>query len=117
MEINVLAQQYGWTYTYPNGKHPASTDTNTLVVPEDTNIKLVLTSKDVIHDWWVNELAPKVDVMPGQTTTTWFNARRTGTFKGQCAEFCGPGHSTMVILVKVLSTKEFDTYMTKKAQS
>jgi cytochrome c oxidase subunit 2 len=117
MQIEVVAQQYGWTYTYPDGKHPATEDSNTLVVPEDTDIKLLLTSQDVIHDWWVNELAPKVDVMPGQTTTTWFNARRTGTFKGQCAEFCGPGHSTMVILVRVLSKEEFATYMTEKAQS
>jgi cytochrome c oxidase subunit II len=117
LEIKVLAQQYGWTYTYPDGKHPAQGDSNTLVVPEDTNVKLTLTSKDVIHDWWVPELAPKVDVIPGQDTQTWFNANRTGTFKGQCAEFCGPGHATMIILVKVLPKQEFETYMNEKATS
>lgn len=116
-EIHVEALQFGWEYTYADGKTPAAEDANTLVVPVDTNIKLVATSRDVIHNWWVPELAPKIDVMPGQETTTWFRAERTGTFKGQCAEFCGPGHATMVILVKVLPKEEFDTYMTEKAQS
>ena len=56
MEIKVLAQQYSFIYTYPDGKHPASTDTNTLVVPVDVPVHLSLQSKDVIHDWWVEEL-------------------------------------------------------------
>jgi cytochrome c oxidase subunit II len=116
MEIKVLAQQYSFAYTYPNGKHPASTDANTLVVPVNVPIHLTLQSKDVIHDWWVEELAQKTDVIPGRTTHTWFQAERTGTYEGQCAEFCGPGHATMLIVVKVVSQQDFDTYMADKAQ-
>ncbi len=117
MEISVTAQQYGFVYTYPNGKHPATTDTNTLVVPVGVPIHLSLQSKDVIHDWWVEQLGQKTDVIPGRTTHTWFSAERTGTYYGQCAEFCGPGHPTMLIIVKVLSKQDFDSYMASKAQA
>jgi cytochrome c oxidase subunit 2 len=55
-------------------------------------------------------------VIPGRTTHTWFRADKTGTFVGQCAEFCGPGHATMLIKVKVVSQQDFDTYLADKAQ-
>ncbi len=116
MEIRVMAQQYSFVYTYPNGKHPASADTNTLVVPVDVPVHLSLQSRDVIHDWWVEELGQKTDVIPGTTTHTWFRADRIGTYVGQCAEFCGPGHPTMLITVKVVSQEDFRSYMADKAQ-
>jgi cytochrome c oxidase subunit 2 len=116
MEIKVMAQQYSFTYTYPNGKHPAGTDANTLVVPVGVPVHLSLQSKDVIHDWWVEELGQKTDVFPGTTTHTWFRADRAGTYLGQCAEFCGPGHAGMLIIVKAVSQEDFQTYMTDKAQ-
>jgi cytochrome c oxidase subunit II len=116
MEISVMAQQYSFTYTYPGGKHPASADANTLVVPVGVPIHLSLQSKDVIHDWWVEPLGQKTDVIPGRTTHTWFRADKTGTFVGQCAEFCGPGHATMLIKVKVVSQADFDAYLADKAQ-
>jgi cytochrome c oxidase subunit II len=115
MQISVLAQQYGWTFTYPNGKHPAGP--STLVVPVNTPVHLNMTSKDVIHDFWVEQLGQKKDVFPGRTTHTWFDANTIGTYHGQCAEFCGPGHATMLINVKVLSKEDFATYMADKAIS
>ena len=115
MEVNVLAQQYGWTFTYPDGKHPAGT--NTLVVPVDTPIHLNMRSKDVIHDFWVEPLGQKQDVFPNKTTHTWFEARKVGKYQGQCAEFCGSGHATMTISVRVLSKEEFSSYMSQKAIS
>jgi cytochrome c oxidase subunit II len=116
LEIKVVAQQYSFTYTYPGGKHPAATDTNTLVVPVDKPVHLSLQSKDVIHDWWVEDLGQKTDVIPGRTTHTWFRADKIGSYVGQCAEFCGPGHAGMLIIVKVVSQADFDSYMTDKAQ-
>ncbi len=115
MQVKVLAQQYGWTFTYPNGKHPAGP--NTLVVPVGVPVHLNMRSKDVIHDFWVEQLGQKQDVFPNKTTHTWFEAHRTGTYRGQCAEFCGPGHATMTINVRVLSKEEFSTYMSQKAIS
>ena len=115
MEVRVLAQQYGWTFTYPNGKHPVGA--NTLVVPVDTPIHLNMRSKDVIHDFWVEQLGQKQDVFPNKTTHTWFEARNVGKYQGQCAEFCGAGHATMTISVRVLSKEDFITYMAHKAIS
>jgi len=113
-QVKVVAQQYGWTFTYPDGKHP--TAPNTLVVPQSTPIHLSLTSKDVIHDFWVEQLGQKTDVFPDRVTHTWFRADRIGTYTGQCAEFCGPGHSGMTITVQVLSKTDFASYLEDKAK-
>jgi cytochrome c oxidase subunit 2 len=85
-------------------------------VPVGVPIHLSLQSKDVIHDWWVEPLGQKTDVIPGRTTHTWFRADKTGTFVGQCAEFCGPGHATMLIKVEVVSRQDFGAYLADKAQ-
>jgi cytochrome c oxidase subunit 2 len=106
--IEVSAFQFGWTYKGTEGVTlPKNMPVNELIVPVDTPVELLLTSKDVIHDWWVPQLAPKVDVMPGQQTHTWFKAKETGIYTGRCAEFCGSGHPTMLIKVKVVSKEEW----------
>ena len=115
MVVSVLAQQWSFSYVYGansgiSGKAAIGT---TLVVPENTAVKLEVKSKDVDHDWWVPALGPKIDAIPGQTNSTWFKATRTGTFKGQCAEFCGLGHATMLITVKVVTPAEWSTYTAK----
>jgi cytochrome c oxidase subunit II len=109
IQVQVLAQQYAFTYTYPNGKHPS--DPATLVVPVNTPIVIDLRSKDVAHDFWVPALGPKVDAIPGQLNRTGFTARQTGTYDGGCAELCGVGHATMLITVKVISKPAFAAYM------
>jgi cytochrome c oxidase subunit 2 len=114
MVVNVTAQQFQFSYTYganagaAEGKAPS--DAATLVVPENTPVKLRVRAKDVDHDWWVPSLGPKVDAIPGQTTTTWFRADHIGTYHGQCAEFCGVGHATMLITVKVVSADDWQSY-------
>ena len=116
MVVNVLAQQFSFSYVYGAhsgvvGKAPSTP--STLVVPENTPVKVQVRSKDVNHDWWVPALGPKIDAIPGQTNTTWFQATRTGTFRGQCAEFCGIGHATMLITVKVVSPADWAAYTAK----
>jgi len=113
MQVSVLAQQFGWNFTYPNGKSP--TAANTLVVPVDTPVHLNMRSKDVIHDFWVEQLAQKSDIFPNRTTHTWFEARHTGIYEGQCAEFCGSGHATMTITVRVISHADFARFMKSKS--
>jgi cytochrome c oxidase subunit II len=115
MVVNVLAQQWAFSYVYGanSGISGKAASGATLVVPENTAVKLEVKSKDVNHDWWVPALGPKIDAIPGQTNSTWFKATRTGTFKGQCAEFCGLGHATMLITVKVVTPAEWSTYTAK----
>ncbi len=114
--VNVKAQQFSFSYLYgansgASGRAPSTP--STLVVPVDTPVKLEVRSIDVNHDWWVPALGPKIDAIPGQTDTTWFQADQIGTFKGQCAEFCGIGHATMLITVKVVSRADWNAYTAK----
>jgi len=108
MVVHVRAQQYSFTYTYANGKQPATPAV--LVVPAGRPVELVITSRDVQHDWWVPSLGPKIDAVPGRTNHTWFEASRPGTFTGQCAYFCGIGHSTMLITVRAVPAQRWASY-------
>jgi cytochrome c oxidase subunit II len=120
MVVNVSAQQFSFSYIYGansgvSGKAPSNAAT--LVVPVDTPVSLQVRSKDVDHDWWVESLGPKIDAIPGQTNSTWFKADHTGTYHGQCAEFCGIGHATMTITVKVVSKTDWAAYTAKLARA
>jgi cytochrome c oxidase subunit 2 len=72
-----------------------------LVVPKGQKVRLLLTANDVIHAWWVPDLAIKKDAIPGVINEVWFRALETGTFRGQCAELCGKDHGYMPIVVEV----------------
>jgi cytochrome c oxidase subunit 2 len=115
MVVNVTARQFSFSYVYGAnsgivGRSPSGV---ALVVPERTPVTLKVRSVDVDHDWWVPALGPKIDAIPGQTNSTWFEADKTGTFTGQCAEFCGLGHATMTITVKVVSKADWFSYQAK----
>lgn len=78
-----------------------------MVVPVGAKVRLLLTSNDVVHAWWVPELAIKKDAIPGIVNETWFRATETGTYRGQCAELCGKDHGYMPIVVEVVESEAF----------
>lgn len=78
-----------------------------MVVPVDTKIRLLLTSRDVIHSWWVPALGVKQDAVPGIVHGSWFKANQTGVYRGQCAELCGKNHGFMPIVVEVVSEGDY----------
>lgn len=82
---------------------------NPLVVPEDTKVRLLLTSQDVIHAWWVPAFGMKKDAIPGFINETWFKVDKgkTGVYRGQCAELCGRDHGFMPIVVRVVSKADY----------
>jgi cytochrome c oxidase subunit 2 len=84
---------------------------NRLVVPVDTKVRLLVTSADVLHSWWVPEFGVKKDAIPGFINETWFEATQTGTFRGQCAELCGMDHGFMPIVVDVVAADEFEVWL------
>jgi cytochrome c oxidase subunit 2 len=84
---------------------------NPLVVPEDTKIRLLLTANDVIHAWWVPQLAVKRDAIPGFVNELWFQANEPGTYRGQCAELCGRDHGFMPVVVVVKTRDEFAAWL------
>ncbi len=108
IQVEVTGQRFFWKYSYP--EYGVTISDEPLVVPENKVVTLLGTSVDVIHSWWVPALGIKKDVLPGRITEAWFKARR-GTYKGQCAELCGPLHAEMLIDVKVVSENEFNSWI------
>ena len=109
VNVDVYAQQFNWTYGYPD----AGIETGTLVVPVDRQVQLNLRARDVIHDFWVPEFGIKGDAVPGITHTLWINPTKEGTYPVICAELCGVGHSVMRSEVKVVSEQEFQAFLTR----
>jgi len=110
MRIAATGHQWWWEFAYGGTK-----TANELHVPVNTPIDLDLTSVDVIHSFWVPELGPKMDMLPGTTNHLRVLARRAGSYDGQCSEFCGVEHAWMRIRVIVQSQAEFDSWLAAQA--
>jgi len=107
MEIKTTAQQWFWTFDYPEGVNSV----NELIVPVNKPVKLLMSSRDVIHSFFVPSFRVKMDVLPNRYTVAWFEATRVGEFDLFCAEYCGKSHSEMVGKVTVLPQDEFDKWL------
>ena len=112
-EISVTGQKWFWSFDYPNG---AST-VNDLVVPAGKPVKLLMSSKDVIHSFFVPDFRVKMDVLPNRYTLIWFEAPNPGEHNLFCAEYCGTSHSKMIGRVRVLEKVEFDKWLAEGASS
>ena len=82
-----------------------------VVVPVGAKVRLLLTSNDVIHSWWVPELAIKKDAIPGIVNETWFKATKVGTYRGQCTELCGKDHGYMPVVVEVVEPEAYQAWV------
>lgn len=141
MTVVITAYQWKWHYEYQgedvafysslardsararqkrSGVDPFSVDNylravdKPLVVPVGAKVRILLTSNDVIHAWWVPELAMKKDAIPGFMNEAWFRADVAGTYRGQCAELCGMDHGYMPVVVEVMEPAAFDTWITEQ---
>jgi cytochrome c oxidase subunit 2 len=103
MTIYVVAKQWMWTFAYPDG----TATTGDLYVPVNRPVRLVMTSRDVIHSFFVPDFRIKQDVVPGTTNITWFEATRTGPHDIFCTEYCGLEHSKMRGRVIVLDDGDY----------
>jgi cytochrome c oxidase subunit 2 len=88
-----------------------------LVVPRGAKVRLLVTANDVIHSWWVPDLAIKKDAIPGFINETWFRAEETGIFRGQCTELCGKDHGFMPVVVEVVEPEEFQAFLAAEQDS
>lgn len=88
-----------------------------LVVARGDKVRILLTSNDVVHAWWVPDLAIKKDAVPGIVNETWFKADVAGTYRGQCAELCGKDHGYMPIVVEVLEPEEYAAWIADRTGS
>ena len=132
VEVQVLAQQWSWQFTHQNG-----VSDNILYVPVNTPVRLVMTSKDVIHSFYAPVMRTKQDVVPKRYTFAWFQATKPGTYRLYCAEYCGgqdvdtagktpleagnaelnSGHSQMKTILVVLKPGEYERYLNDAADT
>jgi len=106
-EVYVVAKQWMWKIEHMEGQ----SEVNTLHVPTGQNIKLIMTSQDVIHSFFVPAFRLKQDVLPGRYTTLWFKATRPGRYHLFCAEYCGTMHSGMGGDIVVMEPQEYAQWM------
>ncbi|HQR23827.1 MAG TPA: cytochrome c oxidase subunit II [Steroidobacteraceae bacterium] len=85
-----------------------------LVLPQGVKVRVLVTSADVIHSWWVPDFAIKKDAIPGYINELWILADQAGTFRGQCVELCGRDHGFMPIVVEVKPRAEFDAWLAEQ---
>ena len=119
LEIAVTGFQWQWSFTYPNGVTiiGARDDPPDLVVPAKTTIKFSLTSRDVVHSFWVPHVRFKRDAFPDHVNEFNLIFPDVGRFAGRCAEFCGLRHSNMDFDVVVLDRGSFDAWMAQRVSS
>lgn len=111
LRIKVTAQQWWWEIEYADPYPPHRIRTaNELVLPVDAPAQVRLESIDVIHSFWVPNLAGKQDLIPGRVNVIRLFPRRVGHYRGQCAEFCGTQHAHMAFDVTVLSRDDFEAW-------
>jgi cytochrome c oxidase subunit 2 len=103
LEIHVVAKQWMWRIQHPSGAR----EIDELHVPANTNVRLAMTSQDVIHDLYLPALRLKQDILPGRYTYLWFNANKTGIFHLTCAEFCGTDHSVMAGRLVIVTPDDY----------
>ncbi|MBY0554469.1 cytochrome c oxidase subunit II [bacterium] len=111
LEINVSGKQWAWTVEYKNGVK--STE---VVVPVNKDVKLVLSSEDVIHSFYIPSFRIKQDAVPGRYQAIWFKAEKLGEFHVFCTEYCGTSHSAMITKLKVVSQEDFDKWLVSESE-
>ena len=133
MTVLITASQWKWHYQYldsgisyysntstpqeqidnlePKGEHYLLEVDNPLVLPTNKKIRFLTTSDDVIHSWWVPDIAVKQDAIPGFINEAWARNPVAGVFRGQCAELCGIGHAFMPIVTEFRPEEEFDAWI------
>jgi cytochrome c oxidase subunit II len=115
LNIKVLGRQYIWQYVYPGASEAdglgAPYSYEEMVVPTNTTVTLDVVAEDVVHEWWVPQLGPKVQAVPGYHNYTWFKALKPGVYRGQCSFICGRGHARMIATVKAVPPAQFDQWL------
>lgn len=131
MTLKATGRQWYWDYEYPDHggfgfsaymipeeelkpgqKRLLETD-NRVVLPIDTNIRILLTAGDVIHSWAMPSFGIKKDAVPGRTNETWVRIEKEGVYYGQCSEICGVNHGFMPITVEAMSKEKFAAWVEK----
>ncbi len=113
LRVEVVGKDWWWAVRYPDS---GVTTANEIRLPVGRPVEIRLTSDNVIHSFWVPNLAGKMDVIPGQPNTLRFTVDEPGVYRGQCAEFCGLQHANMAFYVIAQTPGMFDRWLTRHSQ-
>jgi cytochrome c oxidase subunit II len=109
-QIRIEGHQFYWEFVYPNG----AISVDHLRLPYNRAVRLEVVAEDVDHSWWVPALGGKLDAIPGRDNHMTLRPTKLGTFRGQCAEFCGLLHAAMLATAKVLPADEYDSWVSAR---
>src|ERR1043165_4306962 len=112
LEIYGVGKQWMWKFQHPGGQR----EINTLHVPAGRPVKLLLTSEDVIHSFFVPDFRVHMDVLPDRYTSVWFTATRPGEYHLFCSQYCGTNHASMIGTVVVMRPDEFQRWLDQEAE-
>ncbi len=107
VEYYATGKQWMWKFQHPQGNR----EINDLHVPVGVPIKLIMTSEDVIHSFWVPEFRVKMDVLPGRYTNLWFEVDKVGTYRLLCNEYCGAEHSLMGGRIFAMEPADYESWL------
>ncbi|MGH6948556.1 MAG: cytochrome c oxidase subunit II [Kiloniellales bacterium] len=134
MTLKAIGHQWYWSYEYPDhgnftfdalmideaslqpGQRRLLETDNSVVVPVDTKVRLLITATDVLHSFALPAFGVKLDAVPGRLNETWFEVTQEGVYYGQCSEICGTGHSYMPIKIEAVSKEAFATWVADAQQ-
>jgi cytochrome c oxidase subunit 2 len=117
LSVEITGSVYWWQVAYRSaGAEQSAVSANELRLPAGEPVEVLVRANDVIHSFWVPNLAGKIDAIPGRVTRMAIQADRPGVFRGQCAEYCGRQHALMAFDVVVLPPAEFDAWLARLAQ-
>jgi len=134
MTLKVIGHQWYWEYQYPDhedltfssymvpdediqpGQHRLLEVDNRIVLPVDSNIRIIITAGDVLHSWAMPSLGIKKDAIPGRLNETWARIDREGVYYGQCSEICGTNHGYMPIAIEAVSKERFAQWIEEAKQ-
>ncbi|WP_260854658.1 cytochrome c oxidase subunit II [Paraburkholderia sp. BCC1884] len=119
LTITVTAYDWWWKVDYADDPNPARnfSTANEIHIPVGEPIKVRLKSADVVHAFWVPQLAGKTQTIPGQTNEQWIQADRAGVYRGQCSQFCGAQHAHMAFEVVAQNTADFNAWRDAQGQT
>jgi len=111
LDVKVEGHQYYWLFRYPDGQ----ISIDKMVVPVNSVVNETVIGIDVVHGWWIPELSPQIDAIPGRVNHQWFKAEKLGNYRGQCTQLCGVKHSKMLGEIDVVTHSRFESFLASHA--
>jgi cytochrome c oxidase subunit 2 len=109
VDVRIEGHQYYWLFAYPGGQ----VSIDRLVVPVDAVVNETVIGVDVIHGWWVPQLSPQIDAIPGRVNHMWFKADRVGSYDAKCTQLCGIRHAQMTATVEVVTRPRYRAFLAR----